>query len=304
MAVFLNDTFTGSPGTALEVYNPAWVPLVGVAGSSAISAEGIRARATGTSVYYRNDAQAATGDYSVSADIYALANAGHAGPCGRVSSGANTLYQARYLSGTGIQLLRYIAGAVSTLGTMAFTLNAGETVNLRLEMMGSSIKVYVNGNVTAAISATDAAIPGPGYVGIRFQNVGAAQLQIDNLVGDAAGGTPAITGTFSTTADSGAMAAVGMVGNAVQGSLTAIGDNGAMLSAGIVLNRGAFASSGNDGLMYATGSIAMPVSGAFAAQGQDGTFTASGYNGIPPELVGTIVRRRIRPRVYSKGPQQ
>lgn len=121
---------------------------------------------------------------------------------------------------------------------------------------------------------------------------------------DYAAAVEAVTGTFATTADSGAMVAVGMVGNVVQGSLSAIGDNGAMLSAGIILNRGVFSSSGNDGLMAAFGSIAMPVSGAFAAQGQDGTFTASGYNGIPPELVGTIARRRIRPRVYSKGPQQ
>ena len=198
MTIFLNETFTGTAGTRLEVYNESWVKMTSLVDSATIASGGERARSNGTAGYYRIDAPAPSADYSVSADIFVSSVAGYGGPCGRVSSTAQTFYQVRYLANTGLQLVRYLNGGVTTLATFNYAAVAGETLKVRLEMIGSALKVYFNGGATPVISVTDTNITQPGYIGVRWQNAASGQIQIDNLIGstpDEAGATTTVSPT-------------------------------------------------------------------------------------------------------------
>jgi len=198
LTIFLNETFTGTAGTRLEVYNESWVKMTSLVDSATIASGGERARSNGTAGYYRIDAPAPSADYSVSADIFVSSVAGYGGPCGRVSSTAQTFYQVRYLANTGLQLVRYLNGGVTTLATFNYAAVAGETLKVRLEMIGSALKVYFNGGATPVISVTDTNITQPGYIGVRWQNAASGQIQIDNLIGstpDEAGATTTVSPT-------------------------------------------------------------------------------------------------------------
>jgi len=198
LTIFLNETFTGTAGTRLEVYNENWVKMTSLVDSATIASGGERARSNGTAGYYRADAPAPSADYSVSADIFVSSVAGYGGPCGRVSPTAQTFYQVRYLANTGLQLVRYLNGGVTTLATFNYAAVAGETLKVRLEMIGSALKVYFNGGATPVISVTDTNITQPGYIGVRWQNAASGQIQIDNLIGstpDEAGATTTVSPT-------------------------------------------------------------------------------------------------------------
>lgn len=106
-------------------------------------------------------------DYSVTALVY---QAGSSilgmGPAGRISTSANTMYAARYVSASGEwQLLRMVSGTASVLGQFAATTSNTVTYTVKLEMVGSSIKVYLNGS--EIISVTDTQIPSAGRAGVR-----------------------------------------------------------------------------------------------------------------------------------------
>lgn len=198
---FFQDTFTGADDTLLSAYNPGWVAL---SSTARLLAGRVRQAGTGTPAYVRTDMPAPSADYSVSFDVYTEATSGSpsVGALGRMSSNAITGYQVRYVRGSGLTLARFTNGTSSTLDSMAFTLNVGETVNLRLEMIGSAIKVYVNGSSTPSLSGTDTNITAPGYIGLRMASAQNIPTYLDNFVGDTVGGaaqsfTYAATGGFA-----------------------------------------------------------------------------------------------------------
>ena len=198
MSQFLNDQFTGANGQTLEAYNAGWVKISGLSGPGTLS-NGRVQQAGGTVGYRRSDAVPPNADYSVSADIYVVTGTAGAaaGVCGRVLSTEQTLYHARYLSGTGIQLLRYVFnGSATTLGTYAFSPAVGDVFNIKLEMIGTALKVYLNNDPTPVISVTNTTITAAGNPGLRLGSAATGILQIDNLVADdllASGSTTTVT---------------------------------------------------------------------------------------------------------------
>jgi hypothetical protein len=189
MTQLLLDEFTGAEGDTLNTYNPAWVRL-GTTGSTVLSAGRAKHNSTSTAaLYYRSDVVPPSADYSVTADlISATSVAGAAmGPMGRVSSTGINFYWARVNTTNGVSLIRYVGGTATSLATTPYTFVTGSTVKVRLEMIGSTISVYVDD--VLQVTVEDTSHTAPGYVGMRSINA-STQLFLDNLRADtiAAGG--------------------------------------------------------------------------------------------------------------------
>lgn len=189
MAQFLSDTFTGTSGDLLETYNPSWAKVAGQTGTASISSSQRARSASGTAVYYRSDALAPSADYTVSARLFVAASTSGPGVgiSGRMLSTAATMYHARILMGTGLQLVRYINGSAVTLDTYPYTPAVNDEPLVELVMQGTQLSVKLDGaQVIAPI--TDSSITGAGYVGLRMVNAGAGQVQVDNISADTLGG--------------------------------------------------------------------------------------------------------------------
>lgn len=192
MAQFAADSFTGTAGNTLQAYSASWVPHPSYSANALIASERVRGPNDGSNTAYYHTGVPSSADYSVSADIYVQTNAfGKPAVFGRLSTSANTGYHARHWAGTGWQLYKVVAGAFAQLGpTVAQTLTAGNTYNLKLEMIGSAIKVYVDG--VLMISVTDTAITAAGKAGISFRDATASSdttlLHLDNFSADDIGG--------------------------------------------------------------------------------------------------------------------
>lgn len=315
MALFVSDSFTGTAAQDLGVYNPNWVMVTGLTGVAALSSTGTRVRQTatgGTAGYYRSDAAPASADYSVIGDIYVASatGTGSGGITGRVSSTAQTLYHARVTNGTGIQLVRYIAGTATTLATSAMTFVDGQTVRLRLEMIGSTISVYVDNAATPAISVVDTNITAAGFAGIRFLNVSSAQIQIDEFSADqaaaGASGTLSSTlanssvsasgqiinaGSFSSALSGGTMSASGSVAGAPSGGFSSTLSGSAMSASGIQLNPGSFGAAMQALSMNAAGTVANHASGTMAATMGGATMNAAGNYGAMAAITYLAISR-------------
>lgn len=306
MAEFLRDDFAGTNGVTLTGYNAGW-NMVGSSGLARIQDQRAYHAGSTAAIYARTDIPAPSADYSVSCDVISAATTGSpsAGPCGRMNGTAQTMYQARYVRGTGIVLAKFINGTAQTIDSTSFTLNSGETVNIRLEMIGTALKVYLNGSATPAISNSDSSITDPGFSGLRFASANTNLVYIDNLVGDAAGGAPAATGTlasalapaamsasgaitnagsFASTLGNAALVAVGTVGNAPSGSFAPILTGAALAASGAVNNRGALASMLDGATLAAGGTVAQQPTGPFASTLQGASMYAIGYLGNEPPV--------------------
>lgn len=192
MAQFASDAFTNTPATSLTTHSAAWTRHTSYTVDSQISdANRARASATGTSAYWHSGAPA-TADYSVSADLFFKETSGGAafvGVIGRVDTAANTLYMARYGGDVtdAWQLYKFVAGAATLFaGSVGATITDETSHNIKLEMVGSAIKLFKDGEGTAAISVTDTAITAAGKAGIRFLDSSSDTLgiHIDNFSAD------------------------------------------------------------------------------------------------------------------------
>jgi hypothetical protein len=111
--------------------------------------------------------QPANADYDVSATLWVASVRGSAGITGRLDPVANTYYTGLYRTALGgWELARIVNGTWTTLGTASQTLTPGQSYALRLELRGSSLKLYVNG--TQRIAATDGAITAAGRAGLSL----------------------------------------------------------------------------------------------------------------------------------------
>lgn len=300
MTQFVSDNFDGIAGTDITAHNANWVSVTGATGTASL--DGTRLRQTSSSVgaamFYRSDAVPAAADYSVSTDVYVSSNTGTGavGIAARVSDSAQTFYQARVLNGTGVQLQRSIAGSVATLGTYAMALANGQIVALKLEMVGSTINVYVDGSSTPDISATDANIAAAGYPGFRFLNLSGGQLRLDDFSADEGGSTQSrvVTPTGGFT----------LAGAAPLARSTAWPPAGGLVLSGLApVSTGAGSQTR---VVTPTGGFA--ISGA-AAIVRSRRYTASGgitFAGSSPyrnsgfvAQMASIARRRSRPRVIT-----
>lgn len=191
MAQFASDAFTTGSEQALEAYSASWAK-VGSDGSSSVSAtyDRVYYSTTGGSRYTYN-ATPASADYSVSVDVYVAStlSSSAAGPMIRASATGPNFYMARTVQGTGYQLFKCVSGSYTQLGsTSAATFTAGSTYNLKIEAIGTAIKLYINGSGTATISATDSAISAANKPGIYKYEASAGSdstgHHIDNFSAD------------------------------------------------------------------------------------------------------------------------
>ena len=199
MAQFASDDFEGTNGTELSAYNAAWTRHTSYTGNSQISANRLRPSANVISCYWHSGSPA-TADYSTSADLFmkeASGGSGATGVVGRVSTSANTFYMARYSGGAddAWQLYSCVAGTFTLLGSSAQALTDETGYNVKLEMIGTAIKLYTEGSGAALISATDSSITAAGKGGVRLAPIGApgdtVGIHIDNFSADEDGGATA-----------------------------------------------------------------------------------------------------------------
>lgn len=196
MPTLISDSFVGSAGaiTGHVATTPAlpWESIVGVGNNLVLNGSGAAAGSNSGSVatFALAPGEPASADYDVVCKIVRGSNAVGAlmGVGGRVNAygGALEGYIAAY-DGSGIwHLYKYIAGTPTELGTpYAQALTNGVEYTLMLRMVGTSIKLLVNG--VERVTATDSAITAAGRSGLYWYS--AAQIDITStefsVTGDA-----------------------------------------------------------------------------------------------------------------------
>lgn len=143
----------------------------------------------------------ASADYDVSVDVYCetSGSAGYAtGVWGRLDTSVRTGYLVTFNNWSNtFNLQKFVSGTATGLGTaFAYTMTTGETKTLKLQMRGSTIKMFVDG--VERISVTDTAITAAGKPGVYTYNGHEGNYGLDNFTAtDATGG--GATATLSTT---------------------------------------------------------------------------------------------------------
>lgn len=185
------DSFTGAAGTELAAYNSAWSKHPSYTASVVLSTAGRLRTTVSTAAGYLHSVTPPSADYSVSADLYLVSSDNSLnGPIGRASPSALTFYHARYGGAAQqVQLYRFLNGSATQLGSgVSRAVSVGGTINLRLEMSGSVIKVYADASPTPLISQTNSEISAAGRAGFRLSTAGGSDTQglhFDNFSADA-----------------------------------------------------------------------------------------------------------------------
>lgn len=124
----------------------------------------------------------ASADYDVQADYTIYTDISGSALCGRMHATDFTFYYTYYQSGE-LVLAKMIAGTPTSIGWWISTLTGGGTTyDLRLNMVGTAIKVFVNG--VQRISVTDGSITATGTAGLRSAGANDATTgkHIDNFL--------------------------------------------------------------------------------------------------------------------------
>ncbi len=191
MAKFAAGSFTATDGTELTAHDAAWTSQ-GVT-QLVINAGRVHQAGTGQALYWHSGTPASA-DYSVSADMHVLTTANSViGVSGRSSTTAFTHYHVRWLSSSSAwQLYKFVAGSATLLGTFTETVADGVTIAFRLDMVGSTIKVFTGG--IERISVSDTAITAANRAAIRGNTSSAitstTTQHLDNFSADDIGALP------------------------------------------------------------------------------------------------------------------
>lgn len=218
MTVFASDLFNGTANQAIAAYRAAWLTIFGMTGGMSLSASGTRLRGNGGSAgFYLSDSPGPSPNYRVTGKFFITATTSgpQLGISGRVSADAATYYHARIVSGTGIQLVRFLNGTALTLATAPYTVAVNAEPVLALVMDGDQISVELNGAVVIP-AVTDTAITEAGYIGVRALNNN-SQLTLDEMSAE----TLDTGGGATTTTVSPAAAALMVTGYAPSVAQTA-----------------------------------------------------------------------------------
>lgn len=188
MAVFLEDTFTDTNGTALTSHTPddggTWVEHgVSIGTPTGQIQSNQLAGDFGLFALYYNDETPPSADYRafLTVDLQSTGDSANGGGLAmRLDTGTPLeCYLCRIRSGS-IVLESFVAGSSSTLATVTHSFSA-EAYVMEFEIIGTAITIYVqrvsNGNYinssgtevgskTAAISTTDSDISAAGVIGI------------------------------------------------------------------------------------------------------------------------------------------
>lgn len=198
MAQFASDVFTGTPAAALvgtgATTGGTWTNGGGSASSPIFSGSGANVReASGLIAQCYLPVTPASADYSVQVDILTESGGSDSasGVIGRkTADSVGTFYLADYYDAPTAgsrqwRLYKFVSGTPTSLGSYTQNLGASATATVKLEMIGSAIKVYVGG--VERISATDSSITAAGRAGIRQGNCalpGSNALFLDNFTAD------------------------------------------------------------------------------------------------------------------------
>ena len=192
-APIATDTFTGTAGANLTARSGElgatwtnWGAPYGLATTLVLSSEG-RVRKSGTGFnYYRASATPVDADYSVEADVHlkSLVANDAVGVVGRfdpaTGGGTEDWYEASY-SGGAWSLRRAINQSLVTIGVPAAQLlTANQSYRLRLEMIGTTIRLYVDG--VLKVSVVDASVTVAGKGGV-MSGSSAAGSTVTNTTG-------------------------------------------------------------------------------------------------------------------------
>lgn len=170
-----SDSFTG-PSGALVTSGPGeigatWAYLNGSGNTETLDAEGRAYRnGSGYNKIYTT-ATPPTADYSVEADLVVksvLAD-DRAGVLGRIDTATTSYYMARWEETNNSWNIEKLLNNAASPTYLASTVNqpalvAGQAYRIKLEMVGSSLKLYVNGVLTT--SATDTSLTAAGKAGL------------------------------------------------------------------------------------------------------------------------------------------
>jgi len=183
------DSFTDTPGVALAAHGgeiaSSWTRHAASTGSGVISSEDrARKSTTGYGVYY-SSAVPTSADYAVEADLHvkSLIPNSEMGVVGRLSTGADTYYSAHYEVNTNDwNLAKVVSGVRTYLDYAAVTpLTVGQTYRVRLDMVGTTLNLYVNGELIPTLGpVTDTAIASVGRGGLKLDKPGSTASGSDS----------------------------------------------------------------------------------------------------------------------------
>lgn len=123
---------------------------------------------TGKDCGYYCSPSPGSADYTVEMDVsstsvdVSLGTSG-VGVMGRVNTAAATGYIA-YVDRTTVYIYKIVAGTYTSLGSAAWSPSSSTAYRLRLEMIGTAIKAYIDG--TLKVSVTDSSITAAGKAGL------------------------------------------------------------------------------------------------------------------------------------------
>lgn len=184
MANFVVDTFTDTTGTNLQSHTgetgATWATNPDYPSNVKVSSLGDLFCPSGVGVYYASGVPV-TADYEIEADLVVKSVAGSGGVMGRMNATSPVaFYWARYLTNKW-ELYASTTNNATLIGQYSQTLNVGQTYNLRLRMVGSSIKVLIDD--VERISVTSNTLTDKGLAGLAMASGGATEatgIQIVN----------------------------------------------------------------------------------------------------------------------------
>jgi hypothetical protein len=182
------DNFNSlTPGALLGA---PWITHPSASGTFTAQTGGKVRQTDATNSVWTNPLIADFADGTIESDVTFVAGSGFtAGPIGRVSSSALTFYGARMNNSGALEMIKSVAGTVTSLGQYIVNLAAGATIKVGLRMSGSLI--VVTGNGVDRITVTDTSITAAGRVGLRATggSTTTTGLHIENFEATAATAT-------------------------------------------------------------------------------------------------------------------
>lgn len=201
--VFAQATFASTDWQILTATSPVkggpWVTHPTAGGNFYVVANRALCRSAGLNYISGTPGSA---DYSVSADVVIFSSIGDTGVAGRISTSSSNFYYAYLKAGNNEAVLaKMVGGLPANLGSWFQTFNAGTTYVLTLDMVGTTIRLLIDG--VQRVSVTDSTFASAGRAGIRcptISDVGTGK-HLDNFIA-----------TDTSTAPSPRSYVVGMVG--------------------------------------------------------------------------------------------
>lgn len=215
--VFLNDTFTDADTTTLFLHkgevSATWVrPLS--ANTTTIKNNRVRSTISSGGPWL-SGATPASADYSVSAVIRPLTlTSASVGVVGRCEHACGHFYTATANFGAqNFWTLYKYTGSYTQLATSAETLTANVDRTITLDMVGTTIRVLVDGS--QVISVTDSSVTATGAPGVFFSGstTDTTGLHIDSVSATDSGTTPVFSNHVNFVVD----------GDSISGDFTRLG---------------------------------------------------------------------------------